>query len=67
MEAKRRGVPLLLLQMRGSGFDMANAVSFVENLEEELPKHSETALDIIVNHLGTHVLFQCYVSAHISK
>ena len=42
--------------MRGSGFDIDKAVSFVENLEEDLPKYSATAMDTIVNHLGTHCL-----------
>ena len=51
--------------MRGSGFDIGTAVSFVENLEEELPKHSATAMDTIVNHLGTHRLFECHLNAHV--
>ena len=67
LEAKRRSVPLLFLEMRGSGFDVDKAVSFVENLEEELPKHSATALDIILDHLGIHHFFECYLNAYELK
>jgi hypothetical protein len=56
LEATRHNVPLLLLEMRGSGFVKEEAHAFVTALETELPKHNEQAYQTLVQYLGTNSL-----------
>jgi len=53
LEAARKQVPVLLLQMRGSGFEIDQARAFVQDLETELPSLNSNAMLTIQEYLGS--------------